>query len=143
MKKIHKEVKKYNKKHNKSILVTMAPSVYPWSKEEYLQDWPTWVNDGWVDYVFPQIYRYSLEAYEAALKDSFNFIDKDKLNKFYPGVLIGVGGKQTANLSIFKDMLETNRKYGINGEVFFYYESLTNEEVGKIIKNEYRNSKKN
>jgi uncharacterized lipoprotein YddW (UPF0748 family) len=142
MKKIHKKIKKYNKKHKKSILVTVAPSVYPWSKNEYLQDWPTWVNKGWVDYVFPQIYRYSLEAYETTLKDTMNYIDKDKMDKFCPGVLIGVGGNQTANLPILKDMLETNRKYGINGEVFFYYESLVNNDVAEIIKNEYKNSKK-
>ena len=141
MKKIHSKIEQYNKKHNKSILVTMAPSVYPWSKEEYLQDWPTWVNNGWVDYVFPQLYRYSLDAYEAALKDSLLYIDNKQLNKFYPGVLIGVGGNQTANLPILKDMLQINRKYGINGEVFFYYESLTNDEVGEIIKNEYSKKK--
>lgn len=49
------------KREKPNVLVTMAPSVFPWSKDEYLQDWPTWLNEGYVDYIFPQIYRYDFE----------------------------------------------------------------------------------
>ena len=38
----------------------MAPSIYPWSEEEYLQDWPTWMQKGYVDLVCPQVYRYNI-----------------------------------------------------------------------------------
>ena len=137
MKKIHKKITKYNKKYDKNILITMAPSVYPWAKNQYLQDWPTWVNNNWVDNIFPQIYRYDINAYETTLSDSLTYVNEKYRNKLYPGVLIGVGGNKTANLPILKEMIEVNRKYGINGEVFFYYESLTNDEVFSIIKDEY------
>jgi len=49
MKRIYYDIQTFNKAHNKKILVAMAPSVYPWSKNEYLQDWPTWLSNGWAD----------------------------------------------------------------------------------------------
>jgi uncharacterized lipoprotein YddW (UPF0748 family) len=50
-------------------IVSWAPSIYPWSKEQYLQDWPKWLREGYADYVFPQLYRYDLPAYERILKE--------------------------------------------------------------------------
>ncbi|MCU0451215.1 MAG: family 10 glycosylhydrolase, partial [Bernardetiaceae bacterium] len=33
----------------RNCLVAMSPSVFPFSREEYLQDWPTWVANGHAD----------------------------------------------------------------------------------------------
>ena len=52
-----------------TCIVSMAPSIYPWSKENYLQDWPTWLRQGYVDVVCPQVYRYDIEAYSRALRE--------------------------------------------------------------------------
>ncbi len=88
MEKIYRSVKSFNK----NLIVSMAPSIYPWSEEEYLQDWPTWLNNGWVDLICPQVYRYSIEDYSSALNLSVkNQIDDKNLSKFYPGVLLKVG----------------------------------------------------
>ncbi|MFX8801591.1 family 10 glycosylhydrolase, partial [Acinetobacter baumannii] len=46
------------KKIKPHILVTTAPNIYPWAKEEYLQDWPKWINNECTDLVFVQLYRY-------------------------------------------------------------------------------------
>ena len=32
----------------------MAPSVWPWSRDNYLQDWPAWLDSNYVDIVHPQ-----------------------------------------------------------------------------------------
>jgi uncharacterized lipoprotein YddW (UPF0748 family) len=36
MKRIYTDIQSFNFAQNKKILVAMAPSVYPWSKNEYL-----------------------------------------------------------------------------------------------------------
>ncbi|MCX8056327.1 MAG: family 10 glycosylhydrolase [Ignavibacteria bacterium] len=109
---------------NPNLIVSMAPSIYPWSKEEYLQDWPTWVNSGKVDLVCPQLYRYKIEDYEKLLDDIVNHqIEKTKLSKFYPGILLKIGSYY-ASPELLKKKIELNRKYGINGEVYFFYEGL-------------------
>ncbi len=112
------------KTFNKNIIVSMAPSIYPWSEEEYLQDWPTWMQKGYVDLVCPQVYRYNIKDYKSAMELIVgNQINKDNLKKFYPGVLLKVGDYYPST-DFLKQMIEVNRKYGINGEVFFFYEGI-------------------
>lgn len=112
------------KTFNKDLIVSMAPSIYPWSEEEYLQDWPTWMQKGYVDLVCPQVYRYNIKDYKSAMELIVgNQINKDNLKKFYPGVLLKVGDYYPSN-DFLKEMIEVNRKYGISGEVFFFYEGI-------------------
>jgi uncharacterized lipoprotein YddW (UPF0748 family) len=120
MERIHRTVKS----HNRNIIIAMSPSIYPWSKEEYLQDWPTWVNRGLVDLVNPQVYRYDFSHYADALKDIVqNQVDKDKLGRCFPGILLKLGAYYPSKEFLLA-MLRENRKYGINGEVMFFYEGL-------------------
>ncbi len=119
MGRLYKEVKTAKP----GMLVTMAPSIFPWSKEEYLQDWPTWVKNGWVDYIFPQVYRYKLDAYTKTLEDNLKFMPTGQLDKFYPGVLLKVDN-YTPSPQMLSGMIEANRKNGVKGEVFFFYEGL-------------------
>ncbi|MCT4647875.1 MAG: family 10 glycosylhydrolase [Carboxylicivirga sp.] len=104
-------------------IVSMAPSVYPWSKEEYLQDWPTWINHGYVDMLCPQIYRKDSARYEQTLKATLDYILPEKRHLFFPGVLIQVNNQQPSK-EFFNYMIECNRKADVDGEVYFFYEGL-------------------
>ena len=109
------------------VLVTMAPSIYPWSKEEYLQDWPAWVKNGWVDQIIPQVYRYDIDAYTNTLKSNLAFMPKDVEIQFVPGVLLKVDD-YLPSLDYLKQMIQANRELGLDGEVFFFYEGLKGHE---------------
>lgn len=120
MQRIYDSVKTYDK----NLIVSMAPSIYPWSKEEYLQDWPQWMKKGLVDLIVPQIYRYNIEDYTSALDEIMsNQISEKDFKKFYPGVLLKVGSYQLEEKFLIQ-MISVNRKNGINGEVFFFYEGI-------------------
>ena len=120
MKRIYDSVKEVKP----NMIVSMAPSLYDWSKEEYLQDWPTWVENGWVDLICPQVYRYELHEYEYAIKEIVNEqISDENRFRFYPGVLIKVGDYYPSE-KYLRQMINLNRKYGINGEVFFFFEGM-------------------
>lgn len=119
-----------------TMLVTSAPSVHPWAKEEYLQDWPVWLQSGIADYVFVQLYRYNFSAYEQVLKAMVQQADNKK-DKVYPGVLLSLGDGYVAKDSLLKQIVDANRKTGIKGEVFFYYEGLKKQKAffEKVYKN--------
>ncbi|MFS4416544.1 glycoside hydrolase family 10 protein [Maribacter sp. 2307ULW6-5] len=105
------------------VKVTMAPSIYPWSRDEYLQDWPTWVREGWVDAIIPQVYRYDHPAYASTLTTNLAFMPKNTNIPFVPGILLRVDD-YTPSKRFLRKMLRTNRRLGLEDEVFFFYEGL-------------------
>jgi uncharacterized lipoprotein YddW (UPF0748 family) len=118
-----KELYKKVKEIKPDCIVSMAPSVYPWSKEEYLQDWPTWVNEGYVDMICPQIYRKDSLSYKNTLEANLRLVNNNKKHLFYPGVLIQVNNIQPSK-ELFSFMIDCNRINNLEGEVFFFYEGL-------------------
>ena len=108
----------------KDCIVSMAPNLYPWSKNEYLQDWPTWLKNGDVEIICPQIYRYDEKSYTSSLHDIANkYVRKEDLHKVFPGILLRLA-KYSPAKSFLKTMITENRKCGIEGEVYFFFEGL-------------------
>jgi uncharacterized lipoprotein YddW (UPF0748 family) len=118
LKKMYTEVKAIKP----GLQVTLSPSVFPWGKTEYLQDWPSWVDSGWVDAIIPQVYRYDLPAYNSTLAQQKSYF-KSGVVKFYPGVLLRVGS-YVASAEYLSQMVSNNRMQGFDGEVFFFFEGL-------------------
>lgn len=120
MQRIHQSLKAIDP----HTIISVSPSIYPWSKQQYLQDWPTWVKEGWVDMVCPQIYRYDIQKYRHELQKIVTTqVDSSQLNLLAPGILLKVGD-YVASDTLLQQMVAENRKYGIEGEVFFFYEGL-------------------
>jgi uncharacterized lipoprotein YddW (UPF0748 family) len=110
------------KKMKPGIFFSSSPSPYPWGKEQYLQDWPTWVDSNWVDAVIPQCYRYDISAYQMLLTQQKSFHRNTNI-PLYPGMLLRIGS-YTASESFLTQMVESNRSNGYKGEVFFFYEGV-------------------
>jgi len=72
-------------------VVSWAPSIYPWSKEQYLQDWPAWLNGGYADYTLPQLYRYDIKAYKKIVDELNTQITKVQKSRVVPGILTALG----------------------------------------------------
>ncbi len=132
MKRIYREVKAADKE----CIVSMSPSIFPWSKEEYLQDWPTWVNFGYVDMIVPQVYRRDSASYTRTLEAQLRYVLPEKMHLFYPGLLIRADEEQPSE-EFFRYMLEENRRLGFEGEVYFFYEGL--DKYSDILKEFYTN----
>ncbi len=118
MKRIYTEVKAAKP----AMKIIMSPSIYPFSLNEYLQDWPTWVDSSWVDGIIPQVYRYDIAAYKATMQQQKPYF-KNKLNLYTPGVLLKVGA-YTPTDQFLTEMIQANRAEGLKGEVFFFYEGV-------------------
>ncbi|GJM63374.1 glycoside hydrolase family 10 protein [Persicobacter diffluens] len=113
------------KKADPECMVSMAPSIYPWCKSEYLQDWPQWIKNGKVDEICPQVYRYSFEAYEKTLQENvLDHMSRKEIKKLLnPGILLKVEDFD-AQEDLLKQIVEHNRSKGIPGETWFYYQGL-------------------
>ena len=107
-----------------NCIVSWAPSIYPWSKEQYLQDWPAWLNGGYADNIMPQLYRYNIEAYEKILKELNSQVTADQKKKIFPGILTSLGDGYLVKPELLQQMIQLNRKYGFEGECMFYFETL-------------------
>jgi uncharacterized lipoprotein YddW (UPF0748 family) len=119
-KKLYKDIKAIKP----GILVAHAPSIFPWSKEHYLQDWPTWLSEGYTDVVMPQVYRYNYEAYTKTLDALVEQVGQDNLHKVFPGMLTSLADGFLIRESFLDSCIQYNRSKGIKGEAFFYFEGL-------------------
>lgn len=133
MKRMHRQLKS----SSPQLIVSSAPSVYPWSKQEYLQDWPTWLENGWVDEVCPQIYRDDVKSYEAELKKIVvEQVSAKNLRFVYPGILVRTSDQIYKGPDIIRQMVSVNRVAGFSGEVFFHDRAVREYEL--LFKQLYR-----
>jgi uncharacterized lipoprotein YddW (UPF0748 family) len=109
-----------------NVVVSMAPSMHPWAKENYLQDWPTWLDKKYCDYVIPQLYngKDNVDRYKQDLLSQVGYLkNPTDRSKYYAGVLLKVGTYNVSS-SALEQIINTNRNNFVNGEVFFFYEGL-------------------
>ena len=52
-------------KSNGDYLVSFSPNIYPWSYENLMQDWPTWIKENDVDILNVQCYRKNFKDYKS------------------------------------------------------------------------------
>ncbi len=108
------------------LCVSWSPSVWPWSKENYLQDWPRWAREGWGDLFCPQVYRRDLASYRETLRQiAEEQIPAALHHKIAPGVLIALADGYDLPSERVRQMVQVNRRFGFEGEVFFYDAGLS------------------
>jgi len=125
-----------------SLVVSWAPSPYPFGYDEYLQDWPAWINRGFTDLIHPQVYRREVSEYRRFLTKQQSEEagwDAENVLGFYPGVLMKVGDYRMTPEAL-KEVIRTNRRRGMDGEVFFFYEGLreNDDALADVLKSCYR-----
>jgi uncharacterized lipoprotein YddW (UPF0748 family) len=118
------------------LCVSWSPSVYPWSIQNYLQDWPRWCREGWGDLFCPQVYREDVARYRHELRQIVEQqVPKDRLDRIAPGVLVSLADGFRAPDDRVRQMVAANREFGFQGEVFFYHSTL--DEHAEVFKTLY------
>lgn len=131
------------KETDPKLTVSLSPSIWSWSRDQYLQDWPTWLDSSYVDIIHPQAYRNTVSQYEQIMRtmlgqqpiSSQGYIHRSFRPQIFPGVLIKAGS-QFNGPDYVRDVIEFNRSYDIKGEVFFFYEGLDekNDNLGDSLR---------
>lgn len=122
------------------LIISAAPSNYPWGYDEYLQDSKTWVDSGIVENFIPQLYRYDYTSYANELINASNLVPASKKHIFFPGMLTKAGS-YVISPSFFIQSMNLNRTRGMKGECFFFYESFpaNNNQLGDTLRALYYN----
>ncbi|AFY31335.1 WG repeat-containing protein [Calothrix sp. PCC 7507] len=121
---------------NPELIISLAPSAYPWSYENYLQDSQAWVNLGLVDLIHPQLYYREFELYKKDIDRLLvNQFTKQQLPQLIPGVLLKQNTYRITPEHLVQ-VINYNRSVGIQGEVLFFYEALRedNNALANILK---------
>ncbi len=99
----------------------MSPSPLDFGFREYLQDYDTWVKDGYADIVSPQLYRRDdqgiLGTYRGLLSDQIGRVGTSNKDKFL-SLHLRILGSYAPNDQLC-DMIFSNRANGITGELTF------------------------
>lgn len=115
-----------------NLVVSMAPSVFPFSLDHFLQDSKTWVERGLVDLICPQVYRETLEGngmYRSEINKIKHDFAAEQWAKFAPGIAFKAHNKDVSSQDLLH-YIDLNRNSGFQGQVFFHYEGLQNRHDG-------------
>ena len=118
MARLNQEVKAINP----NCVVSLSPNSQSFSYHHYLQDWQTWVRQGWVDELILQAYRDNLDSFAAELAQPA----VQQARRQIPvaiGILTGTWGSPIAADQI-EQQVNVVRDRGFDGVSFFYWESL-------------------
>lgn len=104
------------------VKFSVSPNPYPWSYQNYVQDWPAWVEAGLVDEVVVQVYRDNMSRFQGEL--SSPVLDKVKGKaSLVIGVLAGLK-PEPMPIDMVRAQTAMVRDFGYNGVVYFFQESL-------------------
>jgi uncharacterized lipoprotein YddW (UPF0748 family) len=103
-------------------------SSYCWGAHTYAgnfetcQDWKTWIEKGWLDWINPSGYRYTDEAFREAAK-----LNRENVPKGFP-YYITIGVKTShgtlPDVETLRRQMEMSKQAGADGVIFFTWESL-------------------
>jgi uncharacterized lipoprotein YddW (UPF0748 family) len=114
-----------------NVEVTLAPPVFPWSRDDWLMDWPRWFETGIVDRVFPQVYRKDVASYQAEIdKIVQRQVPTRLLDRVHPGLLTRLSDGYAAPMSLIEAQVAVNRRAGIAGEAYFFNEGVMRDIEG-------------
>jgi len=89
---------------------------------ETCQDWKTWINQGWIDWINPSGYRYTEESFWDTARENRAAIPTGFPYYITIGVKTSHGELKSADE--IKRQIRMSREAGADGIIFFTWESL-------------------
>ena len=120
MARVHRQVKL----RKPGAIVALAPNSQKFSYENYLQDWHTWRQNGYIEELIVQIYRTDIASFESELMQPEVQSAKAKIPVGI-GVLTGLKNKPVP-MYLVQQKIQIARDRGFSGVSFFFYETMWN-----------------
>ncbi|GAB4109248.1 MAG: hypothetical protein Kow00105_17820 [Phycisphaeraceae bacterium] len=105
------------------IHVSVSPSIFPFSRDQYNADWPDWLNAGLFDEYVPQVYRSSVGSYLAEIPNQVSHFSPNNLDR----MVVGLRSVGTGNPTPYNDlrwMIEDTRSRGVAGHSIWYSQGV-------------------
>ena len=90
-----------------------------------LQDSENWLEQGLVDFLCPQWYRDSFSKYQNEVNQASSRLSQSQLKKVVPAIAFTANGNPLSADNVVQ-CVKYNQQKGLGGQVFFFYEGLTN-----------------
>ncbi len=104
---------------------------YPGSRDWVLQDWPVWIDRGYLDFLCPMSYTDSLTRFESLTETQRNLV-KDRI-PLYPGIGATATGQRLTPDQVVAQ-IEIARKLGAGGFVIFNLNAATLQRIPPMTK---------
>ncbi|MEM9089014.1 MAG: family 10 glycosylhydrolase [Cyanobacteria bacterium P01_F01_bin.53] len=105
-----------------SCMLSLSPNPAKFAYRFHLQDWQTWVNQGWVDELVVQVYRDDMEQFESELSKHPLQAARDRIPVSI-GILTGTW-RRPITFEQIKRQVESSRDRHFSGVSFFYWDTL-------------------
>jgi uncharacterized lipoprotein YddW (UPF0748 family) len=105
-------------------IISLSPNPQDFSLNSFLLDWKQWEEQGLIDELVLQVYRFDLKAYRREISDISVQAAQNKI-PFAVGILSGLKGRPVPIQQIQEQVSEARRQ-NLKGVSFFFYESLWN-----------------
>ncbi|RQW02257.1 hypothetical protein EH223_12900, partial [candidate division KSB1 bacterium] len=107
--------------------VSNAPIVYSYGYDNFCQDWRPWINNGYLDFISPQVYRSSNANYVYELNIQSAYVTDQ--SKLYPG-LTSVYDQYLIPTNEIVAMIQSTRNKNLQGHVIWFYDTLADDLPG-------------
>jgi len=117
------------KQKDKSIIMSAASMPrYDWGRKVYFQDWPMWLNKGYLDLACVMSYTDSMETYNS-------YLDYAKSTGSIERIFMGVMVKENTGISTITDELSAAYNSGARGYILFSFEhdEKNIEDISRVI----------
>ncbi len=110
------------KANRPKAIFSVSPSPADFAYKRFLQDWPAWQRNGYIEELVVQLYRRNLASFISEL-------EKPELTSARGHIPIALGiltGLKNAPMAgeLIKQQVEATRRLGYSGVAFFFYESI-------------------
>ncbi|MGK7956492.1 MAG: glycoside hydrolase family 10 protein [Crocosphaera sp.] len=118
-----------------NCIFSISPSPFKFGLDNVLQDSENWLKQGLVDILCPQWYRENFYKYRVEVDKVVRKFSSNTRKKIVPGIAF-TANKTHLKVSDIIKCVNYNREKGLGGQVFFFYEGLTqnNQEMASALK---------
>lgn len=112
------------KTYRPHAILSVSPNPARFAYSHYLQDWPRWEQDGYVEELIVQVYRDRLSDFDAVLREPTLVRAKNHIPTGI-GILTGLKNAPVP-INLIREKVQTVRDRGYAGVSFFFYDTLWN-----------------
>lgn len=109
-----------------SCIFSIAPSPFPFGRDNLMQDSDTWVKKNIVDFLHPQFYRTSFSAYKTEVDNlKARGFSSSHIKKIAPAIAFKANDINLTTSDIMQ-CVKYNKSQLLGGQIFFFHEGLVN-----------------
>ncbi|SKB12857.1 conserved hypothetical protein [Planktothrix sp. PCC 11201] len=124
------------KDYKPNCILSLSPNPYLYAYSQFLQDWKTWEQEGYLEELVLQLYRDDINGFLADLKRP-ELLEAKSHIPVSIGILTGLRIKPISFLTV-KEQIQLTRDRQFAGTTFFFYETWKQMMESETQKNEFK-----